>query len=247
MTSSDGSPGKVDDSHQQTPHAQTCVAFADYQARSATDPHRTPLDKEQLQDRARRSYEQALKIDAGYLPAYVGLARLYQAMGDTERALETYRKGLERVPGSPVLSYEQGTCLARLHKWSAAVTSLQAAVAHDAENRGYIKTLAFCLGRAGRFDESLACFRQVTGEAQAHYDLARLLHHMGENEHCRKELKLALAVQPDLASATQLLAELDKPSQPTAQAAPPATVHLDETRAAMSKDDQGDSVARIGR
>lgn len=234
---------------QKAPKAQTCVAFADFDSRVARDPNRSPLDKEHLQDSARRAYQQAIKTDPHYLPAYIGLGRLYQELNETDRALATYKNGLAMLPRSAQLWYEQGVCQAQHQQWEPAAESFRNAVTQDPENRAYIKTLAFCLGRAGHYDESLASFRKVGNEAQAQYDLARLLHFMQQEQLSGDHLRLALAAQPGMPDATRLLAELTPiqktPAQPMAATAP-AAVHFEDAQPKGAPASDGDSIIRIG-
>src|SRR5262249_16060615 len=66
--------------------------------------------------------------------------------------------------------------------------------------------LGYCLARAGAYDQSLACFRRVDGEARAHYNLGRMLLHMKQSEMGRQHLQVALQIEPELTEAKELLA-----------------------------------------
>src|SRR5438552_2336655 len=76
---------------------------------------------------------------------------------------------------------------------------------------------ANCVARAGRLDEALALFRQTVGEAQAQYNLARMLHHMNRDDLSRQYLESALRADPQLTEARDLLVQLG--SQPGRTAA----------------------------
>jgi len=58
----------------------------------------------------------------------------------------------------------------------------------------------------------LPVFRQGTGEAKAHYNVARMLHHVQRDAECKQHLALALKAKADFAPARQYLAELENPS-----------------------------------
>jgi len=61
----------------------------------------------------------------------------------------------------------------------------------------------------GRYQDSLNCFvRSYGNEAMAHYQLARMLHHLGQNDQARQCLQAALHRDPKLEPAQVLLAEL---------------------------------------
>jgi tetratricopeptide (TPR) repeat protein len=208
---------KKPDGPKRQPLASTCVAFGDYSVRAAADPKASPAQQEHLRDQARRAYQQALQVDPNYLPAYTALAHLYTTMGDEERAAATYQRALKSHPRDAKLWYELGMCHARYKKWESALAALQQATALDPENRQYVHTLGFCPARAGRYDESFRAFARVEDEATAHYNLARMLHHMKQDELCKQHLRLAVHANPDLAPARQLLASLEEPGTEVSQ------------------------------
>ncbi len=197
---------------KRKPQASTCVAFGDLEFKGALDATRTPAQKEQALEMARRYYQQALKTDGKCLDAYVGLARTYEELGDHNAAVTAYQKGLKVFPKQASLWYELGMCQARHKEWSPAVEQLQKASELDADNRIYSHTLAYTLARAGRYDESFACFTKTLGEAQAHYNIARMLHHLHQDEACKQRLQQALQADPTLQPAKQLLTQLNTPA-----------------------------------
>jgi tetratricopeptide (TPR) repeat protein len=202
------------ESHKDTasdrkPQASTCVAFGDFHLKAATDEGHTAIQKDQILDQARKAYQQALKLDPKCVPAYRGLARTYEQLGDHDRVVATYQSGLKANAAEPTLWFELGMYHARKKQWQPAVENLKKAADLDSENRTYGDMLAYTLARAGRYDESYECFKKTVGAARAHYNVARMLSHVKENELAREHLKLALKANPDLAPARQVLAELD--------------------------------------
>jgi tetratricopeptide (TPR) repeat protein len=189
--------------------AGVCVAAGNFCESEGGKAPAGSAKQEQLYDQARRAYQQALESDPNHLPAYQSLARLYTAMGDHEHAVATYRKGLQKHPRQAGLWFDLGMCHARHKEWLPAVEALRKAVELDPENRQYVNVLGHCLARAGRYEESLAFFRKTVGEARAHYNVARMLHHLNDNAQARQHLELALRADPKLAPAQQLLAQLD--------------------------------------
>ncbi len=192
-----------------TPKPATCVAAGHSFEAEAEDPRCEPSNRERLRDQARRAYQQALEIDPGNLTASRKLAHLYMTMGDHERAAATLQRGLQKSPNEPSLHSDLGMCQARQKDWNHAVASLNRAVELDPENRQYLNTLGHCLARAGRVDESLVCFRRTVSEAQAQYNVARMLHHTKQTEQARQHLQLALQADPELEPAKEMLAQLD--------------------------------------
>jgi hypothetical protein len=202
------------------------VKFGDFQAGEAAAPWLTPPQAEQKRETARKAYQRALAADAKFLPAYLGLARLYTAVQDHAHAVETYQRGLKAMPQNAPLWYELGMCHNAEKEWGPTLECLGQAVKLDPENRDYINTLGVALARAGRFQESLDCFGRVSSPAMAHYKLARTLQHLQQPELSRRHLELALQKDPGLASAQAMMTELNGPPastmQRTAYQEPPA-------------------------
>lgn len=199
-------------SAKRAPRASTCVAFGEFNLKASANPDHTPVQREQLLDQARRAYQQALRTDPQCRDAYVGLIRVYERRGDHARAIETYHAATTAFPGDPAFRFDLGMCHARQKEWDAALDAMNAALAIDPENRTYGNMVAYTLARAGRYDESFAAFRRITDEAQAHYNLARMLHHLGDDAAARQHIASAVAADPNFAPARELLASLDAPS-----------------------------------
>jgi tetratricopeptide (TPR) repeat protein len=209
---------------KKLPKAGTVVSLGAWQEGEAAKAG-TPAHQQALRDEARKSYQEALRLDPANVPAYVGLGRVYTDLADYDRALDTYRKGLEKHPREIALWSGQGKCLARRKDFEQAARSFQKAVEIDPENRDALKQLGFCLARAGRIDESLPYLSRALGAANAHWSLACMTAHLGEKglvnpqvarAHCRHHLQLALQANPSLTGAQRMLAELDGGGTPRA-------------------------------
>lgn len=192
---------------KRAPKPETFVAFGDFSAREA-DSATNPAEKEQLRDRARRAYQEALKADPNYLPAHKSLAHLYIALNDQDRAVATLESALKLAPNEANLWFELGMTHARGKQWGLALEHLSRAVELDPENRQFVKVQGFALARAGRYEESLAAFTRYEGEAKAHYYLAQMLDHLEQGDLCKTHLRLALAKDPQLEPAVQMLVRL---------------------------------------
>jgi tetratricopeptide (TPR) repeat protein len=206
----DGTPIKpAPDLPKRQPKPETCVAAASFYATEAAAPNTPPLHVQELREQARRAYEQALQVDPKHVPAYQGLGRLYADAEDTAHAVETYQKGLKVLPKEAALWYELGMVQGRRKEWGPALESLRKASELQPENHQYANAFGYGLARAGQYDEALACFQRVNGEGRAHYKLARMLQHLGQNDLARRHLEAALEKDPRLAEAQSLLRELD--------------------------------------
>lgn len=223
---------------RRMPQPATCVMMADLRLDFAGKPDCAPADRERLYDEALRAYQQAVKLDPGYVDGYLGLGRLYQKLEEFDKAVATFETGLQAVPKSSKLWFELGICHARRKAWEPALTGLRNASELDPDNHYYTNMVGFCLARAGRFDESYQHFAKAQGEARAHYNVARMLHHVGRDAEARDHLVLALKAKSDFGPAGRLLAELDDPA---AQAVKPA-VHeesVDEAARRLGGDGSG--------
>jgi tetratricopeptide (TPR) repeat protein len=199
----------------RTPKPETCVACAEMRLATASNKalqENQPVQVEQLRDEARRAYQQAIKIDNKCLPAYLGLAMLYQDIDQSQRAIETYRNGLKAMPKEPKLWFALGMCQARDKQFEASLPSLKKATELDTENYLYINHYGFTLARAGRIDESYRFFVKTQGEAKAHYNVACVLHHVNRDDECKDHLLKALMAKPNMEPAQELLAHLQNPS-----------------------------------
>jgi tetratricopeptide (TPR) repeat protein len=203
---------KEKDLPRRLPSASTCLAFGDFHLKAALTGDCTPAQKQQLFDQARKSYQQTLKLDAKCVDAYLGLARAYDYLGVYDRALATYADGMKVLPKEATLRFELGMCQARHKEMEPALENLRLATTMDPDNRAFATTYGYALARAGRYDDSVAAFKKVVSEAQAHYNLARMLHHLKDDAASKQQLQLALQADPKLTPAQQLLTELENPS-----------------------------------
>jgi tetratricopeptide (TPR) repeat protein len=195
---------------KRQPQPSSLVGFANFRAQSARDPECAQPEQERLRDEARRAYQHALELDPKCIDAYTGLASLYQDMGDAGHANATYERALKLFPKNAELWYQCSICQARQKDWDGAISSMRTAAQLDPENRRLQSSLGFTLARAGRYDEAFDCLQKEMGEARAHYNVARMLHHVHQDDACKLHLELALKASPDLVPARQLMAELEK-------------------------------------
>jgi len=213
---------KDNDAPKRKPKASTCVTFGDFNLRESLTPNLTPQEQQQRRAQARRSYEQALEIDPKCVEAYRGLAQLYAADQQPERAISTYQSAVRVLPRNSELWFGLGMLHSQRKEWEPAVDALGHAADLQPTNRQYANVLGFCLARAGRYEQSLAYFSRVVGEARAHFNVGRMMMHNGEKDAARQQLELALQREPNLTEARELLAQLNRPQNRPAQSVVPA-------------------------
>lgn len=212
---------------KRQPKPSTLVAYGELQERAATDPGRSSVEQEELRNRARSAYQQALQINPKDRSALMALARMYASEGDSDRAVATYNRAIRDYPKDAALRYELGMSHAQRKNWDVALQSMQMAVRLDPENRRYAQNYGLCLARAQRYEESFAVLAKLEGHARAHYDLARMMHHLDQNDLSKEHLRLALAQNPELIGAQQLLAELEASADPAYPTVPAGAVSPD--------------------
>jgi len=202
---------------KRKPKASTCVTFGDFCLRESLAPASSPEEQRQRRALARRAYEQALEIDPQCAEAYRGLAQLYTAEQQPERAISTYQSAVRALPRSAALWFDLGMLHSQRREWEPAIDALAHAADLDPTNRQYANVLGFCLARAGRYEQSLAYFTRVVGEARAHFNVGRMMMHNGQADAARQHLELALQREPNLTEARELLAQLNRPQNRPAQ------------------------------
>jgi tetratricopeptide (TPR) repeat protein len=204
-------------------HPQTCVAWGVCRERQAELIDLDNSARQNLYDEARKAYQEALRVDSNYLPAQVALARIYMKMNRYDRALATYKKALQKYPKDPSLLLDYAICQCRQKDWDSAIAALRKALESDPENRKITQTLGFCLARAGQIQESLAILNRVMTPDESYCTLARMMHHVHQDELSRQYLQQALQINPNLAQARWLQDELDGRVNP---APDPSLAHL---------------------
>ncbi len=211
-------PGMVPvDSHKVTqggkrkPSADLLVACGQYAESTAQQPQIAPKEREALQDKARKVYQQALQLDPEHKGAHDALASVYTDLGEHERALAVYDKAVKKYPKEMKFWCAKGECHCRKKDWAVALECFRKALEIDPEDRQCLTELGLCLARAGKIDESVAYLTKAHGAAQAHFDVARMLRHLKRDEECKRHLLLAVQANPELKSATEMLAQLEAP------------------------------------
>jgi tetratricopeptide (TPR) repeat protein len=179
-----------------------------YECQARTQDNLTDQGREYFQEQARKAYQRALELDAKHVPAHLALARLYEAHGNHDRAMESYQNALKIDAKDPSLRYEVGMVLARHKQWEQSLQLMKEATELDPDNRVYTRSYGLALARAGKVAESLVQLRKVLSDAEAHFMVARMMHHLKQEDACRQHLDQALKLNPNLQPAKELLAEL---------------------------------------
>jgi Tfp pilus assembly protein PilF len=179
------------------------------------------MEKNGHTDEAIHQYEQARQHDPQFKEVAHRLAVLYQRQGNYPRATEEFQLALKASPKDPGLLNDMGYYYYERDDWAEAEKWLRKAVAIAPKHARAWVNLGMTLGQQGRAEASFEAFAKVLPQAQAHSNVGILLVQQGKIEEARRELRNALALEPELAQARKVLEQLDHPTQALA---PPARV-----------------------
>jgi tetratricopeptide (TPR) repeat protein len=218
------SPERLAGTKDEKPTPVTPGLTLAYAAKKEADANAIPENPQkqaQLRDEARRAYQDLIRREADNVAAYRGLARVYARMKDFDRARETYQKALAKHPREIMLWYDLGMMHNCRKDWAEGIKCFRKALEIDGEHQETLKAMGFTLARSGQFDQSVTYLSRAMGStAAAHYNVALMLLHLGEQdptihasreELARQYLRHALAENPGFESARDLLARLDVP------------------------------------
>lgn len=148
-------------------------------------------------DEAINHYRTVLKIDPKHVPAHIGVARIYENNGQRDAAMSTYKAATAAMPRDASLWHEQGLCYGRAKQFDEALPCLERAANLRPTNNDYNKSVGFMLARMGRGDEALPWLTKAMPEADARYNIARMLEHIGQEQASQTQLALALKADPN--------------------------------------------------
>ena len=167
-------------------------------------------------------FEQAIKLDRGYAPAWVGLgeSRIGQASAGDVPAEEAYRTARAEVEQALALDADLGEAhsamgqISLLHdwQWTVADASFQRALALEPGNSKAMGFAGMLAEDLGRLDEAIALYRRAVEidplSPRGYYDSAMVLFYAGRQEEAASVLKKALELFPEMDNAHCLLGQV---------------------------------------
>jgi tetratricopeptide (TPR) repeat protein len=184
---------------------QTYIAMGALTEQAAQEQERPQAERDGFRQQARQSYQKALEVDPKFAPAYVALGASYLAEGDREHAQAMFKKATDLAPKDAALWSELGAVQAKGKDWQSAIASFQRAAELEPGSKSIETRLGFTLARAGRYEEALNVLVRVMSEAEARYNVARMMIHNNETTAANVQLQLALKSDPGFEVARQLL------------------------------------------
>jgi tetratricopeptide (TPR) repeat protein len=190
-------------------HSDTWVAVGRLHESKAEAANDAPVEQNLCRDEARKAYQKAIELDPHCLEAHVALANLYLRQEDPDRAIAVYLKAVQQNPKAAVLWYEEGMVHCCRKDFDKALQCLGKAHELDPDNRPFATQYGLCLARAGRAHDAVMVLGRVMNRAEAHYNVARMMQHIGQGELARQYVQFALQERPTHSGALMLLAQLN--------------------------------------
>lgn len=147
----------------------------------------------------------------------LGLARLYDQQGNSQQAVAVYQKAIKVHPKNAKVYNDFGLCYSHRREFAPAQQMLQQAVELEPGKTNYRMNLAVVLVDMGRPADACQQLLAAQPEGVARYNMACLLEERGQRDEAANQLRLALAKDPTLAPARDLLAQLEGAPQQNMQ------------------------------
>ncbi|MGC1510481.1 multiheme c-type cytochrome [Ketobacter sp.] len=109
---------------------------------------------------AQGEYQAAIKLDPGWIPAYINLADMHRIRGTDDEGKKILSDGIERNPDSAALYYSLGLLQIRLQDKDKALKSLAEAVQLSPENERYSYVYIVALMEMGQSAQARLVLQQ---------------------------------------------------------------------------------------
>lgn len=163
---------------------------------------------------ARRAYEKIIvvfeenKNTEGFKPTiepYCQLGMIFEGFGQFDKAEEFYRKAMEIEPESPIPLNCLGYSYVTQGKLDDAIKYLQKAVDIDPMEPKFNNNLGLAYGMKKDYEKAFMCFRRVTNEANAYYNMSSIYAMNGMEEEAKRALQVTVEMNPNHHEAKRML------------------------------------------
>jgi tetratricopeptide (TPR) repeat protein len=152
-------------------------------------------------DDAQAQFDAALRLDPGFVPAYVDSADVHRAQGREADALRVLQTGIAQAPKNAALRHATGLALVRAGKRDAALAELRLAAELAPEDPRYAYVYAIALDSTGRRKEAIALLerdaKRWSGDRDILMALATLQRDAGRPDAARAAAAALLAAHPE--------------------------------------------------
>lgn len=149
-------------------------------------------------DKAKAAYEEALRLQPYFVPAYINFANFYQKSGNEEAAYEILKKGLEELPEDASIHHALGLWYVRHKDTSNALSYLKQSAALDSDNSRYQYVYAIALADTdlkGAIKVLEASLQKHTGDIPTLYALSSYYEMLAEKDRAQEYRKEAEALR----------------------------------------------------
>ena len=154
---------------------------------------------------ARNSYERVLDESSKNVDAMIGLARLDIALGRMDDAEKRLFKAQKLAPKNSQVAVSLGQYYAAKNDLPHALEQMQLARQLSPYDPAFAYHLGHIQAKMGDVSAALASFTEAVGPAEAHYNLAYMLHEKGDLPGAEEHLQRAISLKPELPQAQSLL------------------------------------------
>lgn len=156
---------------------------------------------------ARRTFEQIMELTPNKLQPMLGLACVYDELGQSEETLRFLTMAQAHDPLDPAIAFALGYCLERSGNTDAAVASYRRAIELCPRLRNGYERLAAVEIQQGRFDEAIYWYERLVEMEPADLDVLLTLGSLhlqtGESSQGIERFQRALLVEPDTYDETE--------------------------------------------
>lgn len=195
MTASEPSPPSEPPFNPDATTPELYVAMAQMSQRSGNVPN------------ARMLYQKSLEKNPHHLEALLGAARMEDREGNLEVATSLYLRAVRAYPQHATVLNDLGLCLARRGDLAGARRALDDAIRVAPQKPLYRNNMAKVLVEMNELDAATNHLSAVYPPAVANYNMAVFLLERGRQDEANDYLQSALALDPNLTPAQQLLAQ----------------------------------------
>lgn len=152
-------------------------------------------------EKARRAYERALAINESSVDAAIGLARVYDGLGDDAAAEAQFLKAIDlQPPGYWRAHNELGRFYFGRGQYEKAARQYEKIVEIDRENMDGWNNLGNTWMLSGKFDAALDAFRhslEIEPRATTYRSLGMLYYYRGDFRLAEEQVRKATSLDPD--------------------------------------------------
>lgn len=163
---------------------------------------------------ARQHYQKALAMDPKHLDALLGAARMEDREGRLDVAQMLYQRAAQAHPKSATAQNDLALCYARRGDLPTAAKILDEAVRIEPRKALYRNNAAKVLVEMNQVKPAMDHLTAVHTPAVANYNMAVLLSERGRGAEAVPFLGQALALDPTMQPAHDMLAQLTAPATP---------------------------------